>query len=171
MVSVPVVDEPTEIVEAPWVAPGEIRIGSSVITVDSRALDAGSFTLLYNITSLAPTRAVMNAEDIQLSPPVLPERWVLETINGPVTATSSLTSDSVRFPLDSGLTFDDLASLRLESWKTIVPIAYDISRSETASASTHNGTYAHLTWQKLRPQCGRRTDPSEPLQMATVWHV
>jgi hypothetical protein len=42
MVSVPVADDVTEVAEAPWVAPGEILIGSSVITVESKALDAGS---------------------------------------------------------------------------------------------------------------------------------
>lgn len=135
--SVPVADEPTGVAEAPWVAHGEIRIGSSVITVASKALDAGSFTLVYDVTSLAPTRTVMHAEGVQLSPPVLPERWVLETTSGPVEATSSLTSDSVRFPLDSEIAFDDLISLRLESWRTIVPITYDMMVSTEISVPEH----------------------------------
>jgi hypothetical protein len=122
--------------EAPWVAPGELRIGSSVITTESITVNEGLVTLRYEVTSLAPMNAVLKADDVRLSAPVLPERWSLETSDGSVSGTTSLSGNEVRFEADVGTTIDDILSVRLVSWKSIVPVTYDI----TVNAETRTPT-------------------------------
>lgn len=112
--------------DVPWVRPGEIRIGSTVITAESVTVADDVVTLVYEITSLAPTGAAMDEELDRLSAPVLPEEWVLETTNGSFVKGSWAMGRTVRFDVDGVTSIDDITSVKLVAWRSVVPVAYDI---------------------------------------------
>lgn len=127
---------PAQALEAPWVESGEIRIGSTVITQRSLSAKDGSVLLEYDLTSLSPVgTAWADEEGGEPVPPVLPERWELETTDDTFEGTSSPRGRSVRFEIDEVITLGEIEAIRLTSWRTIVPVTYDFEIDAEARAT------------------------------------
>ena len=113
--------------EAPWIANGEVRIESTVITVDSLTVENGTATLRYDLATLAPEPARVMEDGVTAPPAVLPERWELDIGTGVITGSSVPAGTSVRFEVGDGIEADDIRELRLVSWRTLVPVTYDFT--------------------------------------------
>lgn len=111
--------------EAPWVALGEVRFESTILTVTSFTVDDDRATLEYELTSLSPP---LPPQDADAEPtvddvPVLPEHWELRIRSGPlVEATTGPGSERVRFEVPSGTTLDDVEDVRIVGWRAATPL-------------------------------------------------
>jgi hypothetical protein len=123
--TVPPTTVPPVEAEAPWITDGEVRIESTVLTVNSFSIEGGTATLRYELATLAPEPARLMDGGTTPPPAVLPDRWELETSTGVIDGSSFPGGTSVRFEVGDGFNTGDITELRLVSWRTLVPVTYD----------------------------------------------
>lgn len=105
---------PVEI--APWLEPGETRIGSAVILPRGLEVENGLAVLSYELAGLSPSLQEQDDVEYQGDVGALPENWVLTTRSGAtVEASTSPGAESVRFELPAA--DDQVATIDLVGWR------------------------------------------------------
>jgi hypothetical protein len=170
--AVPPTTVPLLMGEAPWIADGEVRVGSTVITVNSLTVEGGTATLSYDLATLAPEPARAMEDGATAPPAVLPERWELDIGTVVIEGSSFPAGTSVRFEVGDEIEADDIRELRLVSWRTLVPVTYEFSLPVERGATAHmpDGAAIEL-WAITETESGRllsfdatgTADPWSPL--------
>jgi hypothetical protein len=109
-----------EVEIAPWLEPGETRIGSAIILPRGLEVDGGVVAFEFELAGLSPSLIEREEVDYQGDVVAMPEHWVLTTTAGTtVSASTGPGDESIRFELPDP--DDQVATIDLVGWREARP--------------------------------------------------
>jgi hypothetical protein len=127
-------------IEEPFLVPGEVLIGGTVLLPGALELEDGVARLQYDLAGLSPSLQAHEESEYQGDVLAIPEIWRLTTDSGAVVEeTTSPRDHSVRFDLPS--IDDTVATVELVGWRVATPFGerIELPIEEGAKGSFRSG--------------------------------
>jgi hypothetical protein len=128
-----------------WYSPNETLLGPTAILLDTISYEDGQVVVRYDLRDVSPPALGRRLVDGEINPffspppqePVaMPDRWVLETVDGTITGTSESTRvRAARFDVPDDFVLGTITGLRVESYRIRTPYIYELDVAPVADTT------------------------------------